>query len=72
MTQEGDWYLDEIVGEVSSLKEENKALRARMAELEGMLSETLAVLEIYYQPNSDGSTPTISKARAILAKDRTR
>jgi hypothetical protein len=33
-----------------------------------MLKETVAMLEIYYAPNLDGSTPTITRARALIAE----
>jgi len=40
--------------------------RQRDALLEASL-EALAMLRIYYEPNADGSTPTIDKLRAAIA-----
>jgi hypothetical protein len=32
------------------------------------LKEAIALLDIYYIPNSDGSTPTITKALRLIAE----
>jgi hypothetical protein len=42
------------------------ALKAENAELRDVLHEALMILRIYYEANSDGSTPTITRIERIL------
>jgi hypothetical protein len=45
------------------------ALKAENAELRDVLREALAILRIYYEPNSDGSTPTITRIERVLDEE---
>ena len=43
-------------------------LDAENEQLKDILREALAMLEIYYVPNSDGSTPIITRIKQALAE----
>jgi hypothetical protein len=44
----------------------------KISELLAVCLEALAMLTIYYIPNSDGSTPTISRLKAMIEKAKER
>jgi len=58
---------DRILDEMRELDRIDK-LEVENAELRDVLREALAMLEIYYEPNSDGTTPTITRIKQTLAK----
>jgi hypothetical protein len=54
---------------IAYLTEQVVELKAERDELRAVLREALGILEIYYISNSDGTTPTITRIRRVLATD---
>ena len=72
---DSDTLIEEAADEIerlrhlyTSLRVDAALLETQNAELLAALEDALAILEIYYVPNSDGSTPPLDLARAAIEK----